>query len=111
MSSQPFFQTCMQKTGLLVLAGHQQLFSALQEYVGDKERTRVSNAHTQVYCETNIPQLRPVTSLPSGSQHGKQTQRLLGLEEVCVCVYRLSESNGHVEVEDGIWGNKEIRKV
>lgn len=46
--------------------------------------------HTQVHCETDIPQLRPVTSLPSGSRRGRQTQRLPGLQDV----------------EDGIRGKK-----
>lgn len=51
---------------------------------GQGEDGSVKHTHTRVECETDIPRRRPVMSLPSGSRRGRQTQRLLGLEEVCV---------------------------
>lgn len=90
-------------------ACRRRLFTAVQEYVGgggrEKTGIRVSNTHT-VYSERDVPQLRPVTSLPSGSRHGRQTQLLLGLEEE-VCGGRSDRG----EVEDGMWGkNREKRR-
>lgn len=91
-------------------ACRRRLFTAVQEYVvggvgGLGSGIRVSNTHT-VYSERDVPQLRPVTSLPSGSRHGRQTQLLLGLEEE-VCGGRSDRR----EVEDGMWDkNREKRR-
>lgn len=46
VSSQPFFffsDMCMQKTGLLVLAAHQRLFTAFQEYVVEEGGQRLED--------------------------------------------------------------------
>ena len=66
---------CMQKTGLLLLAAHQQLLTPFKEHVLGVRRI------LELGFQTHVPQLRPMMSLPSGSRHGMQTQLLLALEE------------------------------
>lgn len=90
MSSQLFFlfpDECMQKSGLPALLAHQQLFTDRSMWGrGDVWDRGLTHARSRmVYSVRDVPPLRPKMPLPSGSQHGMQTQQQLGLEVEEVC--------------------------
>lgn len=70
---------CMQKTRLLALDAHQRLFTACRGVCGSGDWNR--GFQTPGSDGRQIPQPKPVMSLPSGSRRGRQTQLLRGLEE------------------------------